>query len=106
MTTENGLPPLLPHPQEQKQDAAQPTTNAPETQTVAHLALGLSPQGLSITVTPPSITATLGEEGMTQLVKGWLLTHPALLNELSRELLANKQRELKLIQHISESKNN
>ena len=69
------------------------------------VALNMTPQGLAITMAPAPITINLPEEVMAQLVKQWLATHEALLQEIVRETAAQKRKEIEIIQHVRNSKN-
>jgi hypothetical protein len=55
----------------------------------------------------PGLTLTqgLGRDLLDQIVRGHLERHPELLQELARESIEAKKRELQLIQHISKSRN-
>ena len=79
----------------------------PEQQPVqGHIAINVSPQGMTLSIMPPPINMTIDEAGMNQMVTEWLATHPALFDELVKKQLTKKQTELALIKNIRESRLN
>ncbi len=52
-----------------------------------------------------TLNAGLGPDMMNQVVRSWLEKHPELLQELAKESVEAKKRELQLIRHISSSRN-
>lgn len=86
--------------QQQSPQAQDAPAQGPQMQ----VAMQLTPQGLTLTVAPMPITIGLPEEVMHQVVKQWLATHDALLQEIVRESVAAKRQQLEIIRHVNASK--
>lgn len=68
------------------------------------VAINVTPQAMTIQITPAPFTLTLDENGMNQMVAQWLAAHPALFDELIKQQVKQKQTELTLITDIRSSK--
>lgn len=77
-------------------------TPAPAPQ--GQVAINLGAQGMTISIVPQTLNLTLNEDGMNQMVMQWLATHPALMDELIRQRVAQKKTELAIITDIRGSK--
>ncbi len=69
-----------------------------------------TPDGQALIVSnmlAPGLTLTqgYGPDLLETIVRGYLERHPELLQELAKESLEAKKRELQLIRHISSSRN-
>ncbi len=52
-----------------------------------------------------TLTKSIGPDLTRHIVRGYLERHPEFLQELAKESLEAKKRELQLIRHISSSRN-
>ncbi len=84
----------------EEENGATPEPQAPQGQ----VAINLGAAGMTVTIVPQPLNLTIGEDGMNQIVTQWLTAHPALLDELARQRLAQKQTELALITDIRRTK--
>jgi hypothetical protein len=71
-----------------------------------HIAINVSPQGMTIQIQQQPITLLIAEDGMQQMVKEWLTAHPELFDELIKQRLTQRKTELAIIRDINSSKIN
>src|SRR5260221_449903 len=69
------------------------------------VAINMGAQGMTISIVPQTLNLTLNEDGMNQMVMQWLATHPALMDELIRQRVAQKKTELAIITDIRSKRN-
>ncbi len=75
---------------------------APAPQQQFSLGVQVTPEGVALSF---PVTLGLDNETMKQVIKAYLAAHPELLQELAKESMEAKKRELQLIRHISSSRN-
>src|SRR5258707_920164 len=85
---------------ENEENGATPEQPAPQGQ----VAINLGQAGMTIAIVPQPLNLTIDENGMHQIVTQWLTAHPALLDELVKQRLAQKKTELALITDIRRTK--
>lgn len=68
------------------------------------VAINLGTAGMTVTINQQPINLTIDEEGMNQMVSQWLAAHPALMDELIKQRVKQKQTELTIIRDIRSSK--
>lgn len=71
----------------------------------AQVMMNLTPQGLVFQITPAPLHVQINEDIMNQMVRQWLATHEALMQEIVKEQVQVKRGQLRLIQNIRQTKN-
>ncbi len=75
---------------------------APAPQQQFSLGVQVTPEGVALSF---PVTLGLDNETMKQLIKAYLAAHPELLQEIAKESVEAKRRELRLIENIKKSRN-
>ncbi len=86
----------------EEENGATPEPQAP--QAAGQVAINLTAQGMTVTIVPQPMNLTIDENGMNQIVTQWLTAHPALLDELIKQRVAQKKTELAIITDIRRTK--
>src|SRR5258708_3753183 len=94
MSEDNGTPPVA---------LATTPEQPPQPPQGLQLHMQITPQGVVLTF---PVNLALDNATMGQLVSAYLQAHPELVQEITKQTLAQKQQELAIIRHVNLTKNN